>query len=87
MLLSRVSCTGSCLRELQKFLILILGYAVQCDRKEDHIEAIKSLDVDTQQALVMHIQQVGPYTTSLLLYIDYKGLFSCRPTQEVWSVQ
>jgi len=59
LLLSRVSCTGSCLRELQKFLILILGYAVQCDRKEDHIEAIKSLDVDTQQALVMHIQQVG----------------------------
>ncbi|XP_029349313.1 protein Daple isoform X2 [Echeneis naucrates] len=46
------------MEELKRLLLLILGCAVQCERKEEIIEKIKLLDIETQAAIVSHIQEV-----------------------------
>uniref|UniRef100_A0A7N8YGL9 Coiled-coil domain containing 88C n=1 Tax=Mastacembelus armatus TaxID=205130 RepID=A0A7N8YGL9_9TELE len=46
------------MEELKRLLLLILGCAVQCERKEEMIEKIKLLDIETQAAIVCHIQEV-----------------------------
>ncbi|KAL4630408.1 protein Daple-like [Arapaima gigas] len=46
------------MEEMKKLLLLILGCAVQCERKEEFIVKIKSLDIETQAAIVAHIQEV-----------------------------
>jgi len=69
--LSRVRATevrcGSCCgvfdteasdAELERVLLLVLGCAVQCDEREQFIENIRRLDIDTQRAIVDAIQQV-----------------------------
>ncbi|XP_041468126.1 girdin-like isoform X2 [Lytechinus variegatus] len=50
--------TEEALREVQKVLLLMLGCAVQCEQKELFIERIKLLDLDVQQDIVLHIQEV-----------------------------
>ncbi|XP_060071604.1 girdin-like [Ylistrum balloti] len=52
--------------ELKKALLLILGCAVQCERKEDFIDGIKRLDVDVQHAIVEHIKEVTDDTDCVL---------------------
>ena len=47
------------LGELRKVLLLLLGCAVQCERKEQFIENIKTLDIDVQHAMVEHIKEVS----------------------------
>lgn len=37
----------------------MLGCAVQCERKEYFIDAIKQLEVDVQHAIVDHIKEVN----------------------------
>uniref|UniRef100_A0A673K5A8 Coiled-coil domain containing 88Aa n=1 Tax=Sinocyclocheilus rhinocerous TaxID=307959 RepID=A0A673K5A8_9TELE len=46
------------LEEIRKLLLLLLGCAVQCERKEEYIEKIQSLDFDTKAAIAAHIQEV-----------------------------
>ncbi|XP_070834981.1 protein Daple [Chaetodon trifascialis] len=46
------------MEDLKRLLLLILGCAVQCERKEEMIEKIKLLDIETQAAIVSHIQEV-----------------------------
>ena len=46
------------LSEMKKALLLILGCAVQCERKEYFIDKIKELDVDVQTAIVENIKEV-----------------------------
>ncbi|XP_035269604.1 protein Daple [Anguilla anguilla] len=46
------------MEEMNRLLLLMLGCAVQCDRKEEFIEKIKLLDIETQAAIVTHIQEV-----------------------------
>ncbi|XP_076314152.1 uncharacterized protein LOC143226703 isoform X1 [Tachypleus tridentatus] len=43
---------------MKQLILLILGAAVQCEQKENFIEAIKTLDLDAQHAMVQYIQQV-----------------------------
>uniref|UniRef100_A0AAY4B8G7 Calponin-homology (CH) domain-containing protein n=1 Tax=Denticeps clupeoides TaxID=299321 RepID=A0AAY4B8G7_9TELE len=50
--------SGKSMDELRRLLLLILGCAVQCERKEEIIERIKLLDIETQAAIVSHIQEV-----------------------------
>ncbi|XP_052001582.1 protein Daple [Xyrauchen texanus] len=50
--------SGKSMEEVQRLLLLILGCAVQCERKEEIIEKIKLLDIETQAAIVTHIQEV-----------------------------
>ncbi|XP_034777133.2 girdin-like isoform X2 [Acipenser ruthenus] len=46
------------LDEMKKFLLLLLGCAVQCEKKEEFIEKIQTLDFDTKAAIASHIQEV-----------------------------
>ena len=40
-------------------MCLCVCVCVQCERKEEMIEKIKLLDIQTQAAIVSHIQEVG----------------------------
>ncbi|KAM9562065.1 girdin isoform 13-T16 [Guaruba guarouba] len=44
--------------EIKKLLLLLLGCAVQCQKKEEFIERIQGLDFDTRAAVAAHIQEV-----------------------------
>ncbi|XP_055257073.1 girdin isoform X4 [Moschus berezovskii] len=44
--------------EVKKLLLLLLGCAVQCQKKEKFIERIQGLDFDTKAAVAAHIQEV-----------------------------
>ncbi|KAM3863265.1 girdin [Diretmus argenteus] len=46
------------LEEVKKLLLLLLGCAVQCEKKEEYIERIQTLDFDTKAAIASHIQEV-----------------------------
>ncbi|XP_023783453.1 protein Daple isoform X2 [Cyanistes caeruleus] len=50
--------SGKSMDEIKKLLLLVLGCAVQCERKEEFIDRIKQLDIETQAAIVSHIQEV-----------------------------
>ncbi|XP_063474055.1 girdin isoform X17 [Symphalangus syndactylus] len=44
--------------EVKKLLLLLLGCAVQCQKKEEFIERIQGLDFVTKAAVAAHIQEV-----------------------------
>ncbi|XP_015712296.1 girdin isoform X2 [Coturnix japonica] len=44
--------------EINKILLLLLGCAVQCQKKEEFIERIQLLDFDTRAAVAAHIQEI-----------------------------
>ncbi|CAK6431828.1 unnamed protein product [Pipistrellus nathusii] len=50
--------SGKSMEEIKKVLLLVLGCAVQCERKEEFIDRIKQLDIETQAGIVAHIQEV-----------------------------
>ncbi|XP_068110682.1 protein Daple isoform X2 [Hyperolius riggenbachi] len=58
LLIGKDPLTGKSMEELKKILLLMLGCAVQCERKEEYIEKIKQLDIETQAGIVAHIQEV-----------------------------
>jgi len=69
--------------EMQQILLLILGCAIQCDKKEVFIEHIKELEVEVQRGLVNSIQQITdnpenilPLRSSELVYMDIPDVLS-----------
>ncbi|XP_047677588.1 protein Daple isoform X1 [Tachysurus fulvidraco] len=58
MTIAKDPLSGKGMEEMKRLLLLILGCAVQCERKEEIIEKIKLLDIETQTAIVSHIQEV-----------------------------
>ncbi|XP_057194920.1 girdin isoform X3 [Triplophysa rosa] len=68
-------CEGS-LEEINKLLLLLLGCAVQCEKKEEYIEKIQSLDFDTQAAIAAHIQEVTHCQENVfdLHWLEMEGL-------------
>ena len=40
----------------------------QCERKEEFIERIKQLDIETQAGIVAHIQEVGVWLRGVWLW-------------------
>ncbi|XP_052413993.1 girdin isoform X1 [Carassius gibelio] len=58
LLLGRNPLCEEGLEEIRKLLLLLLGCSVQCERKEEYIEKIQSLDFDTKAAIAAHIQEV-----------------------------
>ncbi|XP_067315039.1 girdin isoform X2 [Pseudorasbora parva] len=58
LLLGRNPLCEEGLEETRKLLLLLLGCAVQCERKEEYIEKIQCLDFDTKAAIAAHIQEV-----------------------------
>ncbi|XP_042617206.1 girdin-like isoform X9 [Cyprinus carpio] len=58
LVLGRTPLSEQGLEEMRKILLLLLGCAVQCNRKEDYIDRIQMLDFDTRAAIAAHIQEV-----------------------------
>ncbi|KAA8595208.1 hypothetical protein FQN60_012343 [Etheostoma spectabile] len=58
LLLGRTPYCEQSLAEMKKLLLLLLGCAVQCERKEEYIERIRMLDFDTKAAIAAHIQEL-----------------------------
>ncbi|XP_052007235.1 girdin isoform X2 [Xyrauchen texanus] len=59
LVLGRTPLSEQALEEMRKLLLLLLGCAVQCDRKEEYIDGIQTLlDFDTKAAIAAHIQEV-----------------------------
>uniref|UniRef100_A0A3B3BWN6 Coiled-coil domain containing 88Aa n=1 Tax=Oryzias melastigma TaxID=30732 RepID=A0A3B3BWN6_ORYME len=58
LLLSRTPYCEQSLDEMKKLLLLLLGCAVQCDKKEEYIEKIQTLDFETKAAIAAHIQEL-----------------------------
>ncbi|XP_069493540.1 protein Daple isoform X2 [Ambystoma mexicanum] len=58
LLIGKDPLSGKSMEEMRKVLLLMLGCAVQCDKKEEFIDKIKQLDIGTQAAIVSHIQEV-----------------------------
>ncbi|KAK7148004.1 hypothetical protein R3I93_012342 [Phoxinus phoxinus] len=58
LVLGRTPLSEQGLEEMRKLLLLLLGCAVQCNRKEEYIDRIQTLDFDTQAAIAAHIQEV-----------------------------
>ena len=56
----RIACSTDefAKQDLNTLILLLLGSAVQCDRKEYFIEKIKQLDLDDQHEIVACIQQI-----------------------------
>ncbi|XP_014387799.1 PREDICTED: protein Daple-like [Myotis brandtii] len=50
--------SGQSMEEMEKMLVLVLGCAVQCDRKGAFIEKIQQLDIETQAGILAHIRQL-----------------------------
>ncbi|XP_067104446.1 coiled-coil domain containing 88A isoform X1 [Osmerus mordax] len=50
--------TEAAVEELRRLLLLLLGCAVQCEKKETFIQQIQSLDIETQTAIATCIQEV-----------------------------
>ncbi|KAL2077397.1 hypothetical protein ACEWY4_026901 [Coilia grayii] len=68
--------TEGAMDELRRLLLLLLGCAVQCERKETFIQQIQSLDIETQTAIAMCIQEVtqDPRVVLPLEYAELCGL-------------
>ncbi|XP_051940313.1 girdin-like isoform X2 [Hippocampus zosterae] len=66
LLLLRTPYTEQSLVELKKLLLLLLGCAVQCEKKEKYIEIIQTLDFGTKAAIAVHIQELTHSQDNLL---------------------
>nr|XP_057939203.1 girdin-like isoform X2 [Doryrhamphus excisus] len=81
LLLARIPQTELTLEEMKKLLLLLLGCAVQCEKKQEYIERIQTLDFDTKAAIALHIQELTHSQDKLL---DLHWLESCGiPTHEL----
>ncbi|KAM9770543.1 girdin-like isoform 2-T2 [Menidia menidia] len=58
LLLGRTPYCEQSLEEMKKLLLLLLGCAVQCEKKEEYIEKIQTLDFETKAAIAAHIQEL-----------------------------
>ncbi|XP_035805412.2 girdin-like isoform X2 [Amphiprion ocellaris] len=58
LLLGKTPYCEQSLDEMKKLLLLLLGCAVQCEKKEEYIERIQTLDFDTKAAIAAHIQEL-----------------------------
>uniref|UniRef100_A0A8C1PN95 Coiled-coil domain containing 88Aa n=1 Tax=Cyprinus carpio TaxID=7962 RepID=A0A8C1PN95_CYPCA len=76
LLLGRNPLCEEGLEEIRKLLLLLLGCSVQCERKEEYIEKIQSLDFDTKAAIASHIQEVTHCQENVfdLHWLEMEGL-------------
>ncbi|XP_077461970.1 girdin-like isoform X2 [Stigmatopora argus] len=66
LLLSKTPHTEQSLVEMKKLLLLLLGCAVQCEKKDEYIEVIQMLDFNTKAAIAVHIQELTHSENNLL---------------------
>jgi flagellar biosynthesis/type III secretory pathway chaperone len=67
------------LDELERFMILLLGCAIQSDNKEQLIEQMKNMQVERQQALIFYIQKITE-TTEFVCSLDWNDLCDIAKT-------
>ncbi|XP_031442766.1 coiled-coil domain containing 88A isoform X2 [Clupea harengus] len=86
-ILGRDPLTEGAVEELRRLLVLLLGCAVQCERKETFIQHIQSLDIETQTAIAVCIQEVtqDPRAVLPLQYAELCGL-QMEEIQSLFSV-
>ena len=63
--------------ELKKALLLVLGCAVQCERKEEFIDKIMSLELTVQHEIVDSIKQVNTENPLCIDNVCYQR-FCCK---------
>nr|XP_033813049.1 coiled-coil domain-containing protein 88B isoform X2 [Geotrypetes seraphini] len=66
-LLARDPLTEQGIDEMRRFLLLLLGCAVQCERREELIDRIQALTIETQVALASCIQEVTENQKNILV--------------------
>ncbi|XP_019715355.1 girdin-like [Hippocampus comes] len=82
LVLGRSPLTERGLEEMKKLLLLLLGCAVQCEKKEDYIERIQTLDFNTKAAIASHIQEVTHNPENV---VDLQWLESGElPAEDLW---
>ncbi|KAG9346510.1 hypothetical protein JZ751_006821 [Albula glossodonta] len=64
--LGRDPLTEAAVEELRRLLLLLLGCAVQCERKEEFIQQIQTLDIETQAAIATCIQEITQDPSNVL---------------------
>ncbi|KAG7464519.1 hypothetical protein MATL_G00166490 [Megalops atlanticus] len=64
--LGRDPLTEAAVEELRRLLLLLLGCAVQCERKEVFIQQIQSLEIETQAAIATCIQEITQDLSNVL---------------------
>ncbi|KAH1167168.1 hypothetical protein KIL84_002651 [Mauremys mutica] len=79
-LLARDPLTEQGIEEMRKLLLLLLGAAVQCERKAEVIERIQGLDIETQTALAGAIQEVTQ-DPGVVLSLQWGGLAELHPLE------
>ncbi|KAM6973258.1 protein Daple [Aplochiton taeniatus] len=77
--------SATSMEEMKRLLLLVLGCAVQCERKEEMIEKIKLLDIETQSAIVSHIQEVT-HNQQNVLDLSWAEAGSELPAEELDSL-
>merc|ERR1712013_238961 len=68
LLLAKESNSELSYSAMNDILLLILGCAIQCEKKEEFIEHIKQLDVDVQRGLVLSIQEITENPDNVIPY-------------------
>uniref|UniRef100_A0A3B3XJT5 HOOK N-terminal domain-containing protein n=1 Tax=Poecilia mexicana TaxID=48701 RepID=A0A3B3XJT5_9TELE len=68
------------LEEMKNLLLLLMGCAVQCEKKEEYIERIQTLDFDTKAAIAGHIQELT-HSQENVLDLQWLGSSGVHPEE------
>ncbi|XP_043970116.1 girdin-like isoform X3 [Gambusia affinis] len=80
LLLGRTPYCEQSLEEMKNLLLLLMGCAVQCQKKEEYIERIQTLDFGTKAALAGHIQELT-HSQENVLDLQWLGSSGVHPEE------
>ncbi|XP_014884992.1 girdin-like isoform X4 [Poecilia latipinna] len=80
LLLGRTPYCEQSLEEMKNLLLLLMGCAVQCEKKEEYIERIQTLDFDTKAAIAGHIQELT-HSQENVLDLQWLGSSGVHPEE------
>ncbi|XP_061462147.1 coiled-coil domain-containing protein 88B isoform X2 [Rhineura floridana] len=84
-LLARDPLTAQAVGEMKKLMLLLLGSAVQCERRDEIIGLIQTLDIGTQAALASAIQEVTQEPKNVLR-LQWKQLGPSEMEELLWNM-
>uniref|UniRef100_A0A3B5LZM0 Coiled-coil domain containing 88Aa n=1 Tax=Xiphophorus couchianus TaxID=32473 RepID=A0A3B5LZM0_9TELE len=80
LLLGRTPYCEQSLEEMKNLLLLLMGCAVQCQKKEEYIERIQTLNFDTKAAIAGHIQELT-HSQENVLDLQWMGSSGVHPEE------
>ncbi|PWA16840.1 hypothetical protein CCH79_00012750 [Gambusia affinis] len=80
LLLGRTPYCEQSLEEMKNLLLLLMGCAVQCQKKEEYIERIQTLDFGTKAAIAGHIQELT-HSQENVLDLQWLGSSGVHPEE------